>query len=105
MVEFYGTIAFNGEIPYQIVSHSEYACAALCTDEYNVFCLKLTGLENGSSTITIKNQDGLILIVNFDVVSADTYDKLNHTMYTPDALEAIIVGYRIWGMRLCRYRS
>ncbi len=79
-IHLYGTTAFNEEIPYQIVSHSEYACVALCTDEYNVFCLKLTGLKNGSSSITIKNQDGLTLTVNFDVVSADTYDKLKHTI-------------------------
>jgi hypothetical protein len=80
-VYLYGTASlFDNETPYRLTSQSDRASIALNKDQFGIYCLEITGIKNGNSSVSISNYGDKTQTVNFAVVSPDTYKKLNNTV-------------------------
>jgi hypothetical protein len=91
-IYLYGTYYLEGEMPYQVTACSDIASAAILLDQYNISCVKITGISNGSSLIRIMNKDGKTTDLSFDVVSKETYNKLNNTVILFNGSNTIYTG-------------
>lgn len=77
-IYLYGTFTI-GACPYQLTKSSNIASAVLSRDSYGIYYITLTGLKNGSSSVTVTNTDGKKATIKFDVVSKETYSRLANT--------------------------
>lgn len=91
-IYLYGTYYLQGEMPYQVTESSDIAYAAIVLDQYNISCLKVTGVRNGSSAIRVTSIDGKTADISFDVVSEETYKKLNNTVILFNGSNVIYTG-------------
>lgn len=68
LIYLYGTLSWNNETPYEIVKNSSIADVEIGIDDYGIYYLSITGLENGSSSIEIENSDGKRAVIDIDVI-------------------------------------
>jgi hypothetical protein len=78
-VYLFGALSVQGELPYQIVKQSDKAYTSLTRDKYGIYYLNVTGVANGNSSIDIKYNSEEKIKINFQVISSDTYGKLNNS--------------------------
>jgi hypothetical protein len=62
--------------PYTLKKGSSNAAAALYADQYYLCHLKLTGVVNGESSVTVSDANGKSVKINFDVISEAAAAKL-----------------------------
>lgn len=76
----YGTNLYQDAVPYQITHSSANASVAICKDKYGVFYLKITGLVNGTSSITIKSNENKSVTIPIEVISKIAYSRMKNTV-------------------------